>query len=194
VLWPRREPFLKKGDTYPNAVLVSLQSIYQLWRQGERNCGWCAISVESSACIASDIHSTLPALHSITDPFPLVFLRYGLLLITLLPNYNVSCLLKARAVKQADATIANEWLYRRPLLGNSSVAVTWWPQKTPTQQCKSCWKWCFLSGPCRVYIMRTSHYERENTIASRLEAGWNTSTVALWGVGGDEKGTQCLGV
>jgi hypothetical protein len=39
---------------------------------------------------------------------------------------------------------------------------------------------------------------REHTIAScsqsRVEVGSNTSTVALQVVGGDEKGTQCLGV
>jgi hypothetical protein len=29
---------------------------------------------------------------------------------------------------------------------------------------------------------------------ARVEVGWNTSTVALRVVGGDEKGTQCLGV
>jgi hypothetical protein len=31
-------------------------------------------------------------------------------------------------------------------------------------------------------------------LISRVEAGSNTSTVALLVVGGDEKGTQCLGV
>jgi hypothetical protein len=30
-------------------------------------------------------------------------------------------------------------------------------------------------------------------VSSRVEAGSNTSTVALRDVGGDEKGTQCLG-
>jgi hypothetical protein len=33
-----------------------------------------------------------------------------------------------------------------------------------------------------------------NDDTSRVEAGSNTSTVALRVVGGDEKGTQCLGV
>jgi hypothetical protein len=37
-----------------------------------------------------------------------------------------------------------------------------------------------------VYLMRLS--------GSRVEAWSNTSTVALRVVGGDEKGTQCLGV
>jgi hypothetical protein len=42
-------------------------------------------------------------------------------------------------------------------------------------------------------------YRRFNVTAdgryscARVEAGWNTSTVALRVVGGDEKGTQCLG-
>jgi hypothetical protein len=31
-------------------------------------------------------------------------------------------------------------------------------------------------------------------VRARVEAGSNTTTVSLWVVGGDEKGTQCLGV
>jgi hypothetical protein len=34
----------------------------------------------------------------------------------------------------------------------------------------------------------------DDPVKSRVEAGSNTSTVALRVVGGDEKGTQCLGV
>jgi hypothetical protein len=34
----------------------------------------------------------------------------------------------------------------------------------------------------------------EETSSSLVEAGWNISTVALRVVGGDEKGTQCLGM
>jgi hypothetical protein len=33
-----------------------------------------------------------------------------------------------------------------------------------------------------------------NRVQERVEAGWNTSTVALRVVGGDEKGIRCLGV
>jgi hypothetical protein len=40
-------------------------------------------------------------------------------------------------------------------------------------------------GPPRDYISGTE---------SRVEAGSNTSTIALRVVGGDEKGTRCLGV
>jgi hypothetical protein len=35
--------------------------------------------------------------------------------------------------------------------------------------------------------------ELNNTLSARMEAGSNTSTVALRVVGGDEKGSQCLG-
>jgi hypothetical protein len=48
----------------------------------------------------------------------------------------------------------------------------------------------FLCGPCRGYITRTSS---SVVVEARVEAGSNSSTVALRIVGGDEKGTQCLG-
>jgi hypothetical protein len=48
---------------------------------------------------------------------------------------------------------------------------------------------CFLCGPCRSYIMSWALKS-----SPRVEAGPNTSTIALRVVGGDEKGTQCLGV
>jgi hypothetical protein len=32
------------------------------------------------------------------------------------------------------------------------------------------------------------------SVSTRVEADWNTSTVALRVVGGEEKGVQCLGV
>jgi hypothetical protein len=47
-----------------------------------------------------------------------------------------------------------------------------------------------LSVP-RLYNEDQLRYERE---ISRVEAGSNTSAVALRVVGGDEKGTHCLGV
>jgi hypothetical protein len=36
--------------------------------------------------------------------------------------------------------------------------------------------------------------KRKSVFEVRVEAGSNTSTVAIRVVGGDEKGTQCLGV
>jgi hypothetical protein len=50
-------------------------------------------------------------------------------------------------------------------------------------------KRCFLCRPCRGYI-KTS---KQINIVFRVEAGSNTSTVALRVVGGAEKGTLCLG-
>jgi hypothetical protein len=46
-----------------------------------------------------------------------------------------------------------------------------------------CWKQCFLFGPCKVVIMKSWVPE-----LSHVEAGSNTSTVALRVVGGDKKG------
>jgi hypothetical protein len=51
-------------------------------------------------------------------------------------------------------------------------------------------KWRFLRRPCRGVITRT----RGRVTSIRVEAGSNTSTIALRIVGGDEKWTQCLGV
>jgi hypothetical protein len=49
----------------------------------------------------------------------------------------------------------------------------------------------------RHYVEANSPLERDNlshwSSDARVEAGWNTSSVALGIVGGDEKGTQCLG-
>jgi hypothetical protein len=45
----------------------------------------------------------------------------------------------------------------------------------------------------RLYNDETLTLIRREAV-SRVEAGSNTSTVALRVVGGDEKGTQCLGV
>jgi hypothetical protein len=54
----------------------------------------------------------------------------------------------------------------------------------------SSWKayscWATDEIPCHLWN-KTIHY-------SRVEAGPNTSTVALRVVGGDEKGTRCLGI
>jgi hypothetical protein len=51
-----------------------------------------------------------------------------------------------------------------------------------------------LHGYRRLYtaVQRRPHSWRVQF--SRLEAGTNTSIVALRVVGGDEKGTQCLGI
>jgi hypothetical protein len=48
------------------------------------------------------------------------------------------------------------------------------------QQLRNCWKRCFLRGPCQWVTSLDSQ-------DSRLEAGLNTSTVALRVVGDDEK-------
>jgi hypothetical protein len=48
----------------------------------------------------------------------------------------------------------------------------------------------FLLGPPRGYTTRTPS-ELEKLV--RVEVGSNTSTLALRVVGGDEKGTQCMG-
>jgi hypothetical protein len=42
-----------------------------------------------------------------------------------------------------------------------------------------------------IYI---KYQEEVQSLKSHVEAGSNTSTVALRDVGGDEKGTQCLGI
>jgi hypothetical protein len=52
-------------------------------------------------------------------------------------------------------------------------------------------KQCFLCNPCWGYITGTN---RTEAYKSLVEAGSNTSTVALRVVGGNEKGTQCLEV
>jgi hypothetical protein len=57
------------------------------------------------------------------------------------------------------------------------------------QQLKYCWKRDFLLVPAGSY--NRDSYRRSN--GPPVEAGSNTSTVALRVVGGDEKGTQCLG-
>jgi hypothetical protein len=42
---------------------------------------------------------------------------------------------ETRIVKPAETAVAKEWLWKqRPLLGNGSVAITWLPQQTRTQQ------------------------------------------------------------
>jgi hypothetical protein len=51
----------------------------------------------------------------------------------------------------------------------------------------------FLFDPFQVVTRRTIE-ARIDRRASRVEPGSNTSTVALRVVGGDEKGSQCLGV
>jgi hypothetical protein len=52
----------------------------------------------------------------------------------------------------------------------------------------------FLLGPhwhtVNIYIF----YPLDNAVTTRVEAGSNTSTIALRDVGGDEKENQCLGV
>jgi hypothetical protein len=55
---------------------------------------------------------------------------------------------------------------------------------------------CFLLGPCRGYIWRieTYYYIQYIYNSPRVKAASNTPTLALQVVGGDEKGTQCLGV
>jgi hypothetical protein len=60
----------------------------------------------------------------------------------------VPCLLKVRIVKPVQIAAARE----RPLLVNGSVTMRWSPKQTRTQHYKSCWKRCFLYGPCRIYI------------------------------------------
>jgi hypothetical protein len=47
---------------------------------------------------------------------------------------------------------------RRPLLRNGSVAITWSPQQTQTQQWSNCGRRCFLRGPCRDVICRTTDW------------------------------------
>jgi hypothetical protein len=47
----------------------------------------------------------------------------------------------------------------------------------------------FYIDPPRYYVCRT-----ESNQKARVEAGSNTYTVSLLVVGGDENGTQCLGV
>jgi hypothetical protein len=44
--------------------------------------------------------------------------------IFMLVYYIVACLLKARIVKPAETAVAREWLFKRPLLDNGSVAAT----------------------------------------------------------------------
>jgi hypothetical protein len=70
-----------------------------------------------------------------------------------------------------------------PLRGNGSIStfsLLWILQR----QWRNCCKRCFLCGPCRGYITRPkAEWE------SRVEAGSNTSTVALRLVGGDDKGS-----
>jgi hypothetical protein len=43
-------------------------------------------------------------------------------------------------------------------------------------------------------IYRDLLFRRTQLLAARVEAGPNTSSVALRVIGGDEKGTRCLGV
>jgi hypothetical protein len=51
---------------------------------------------------------------------------------------------------------------------------------------------CFLRGLFREVISET-RFGAESGEA-HMEAGSNTSTVVLWVIGGNKKGTQCLGV
>jgi hypothetical protein len=77
-----------------------------------------------------------------------------------------------------------------PLLGNDrqTYETTAAARQWPAQQWTCCWKWCFLRGPLRGYVTQPIEFSsvREE---SRVEAGSNTSTVALRVVGGDEKGS-----
>jgi hypothetical protein len=61
------------------------------------------------------------------------------------------------------------------------------------QQWRNCWKWYFLCGPCIGHIREPWNSLSQSEL-SRVEEGLNTSTTALRDVGGDEKGTQFLGV
>jgi hypothetical protein len=75
------------------------------------------------------------------------------------------------------------------LLGNSSINI--YPrQHIHRQQSKNCSKRCFLFSAYRRYMMRKAE---EYPLLPRVEAGSNTSTVALRVVGGDEKGTRAWG-
>jgi hypothetical protein len=56
----------------------------------------------------------------------------------------VACLPKAKIVKPAETVVERERFCKRPLLGNSSVAVTRCQQQTRTQQHRSRWMRCFL--------------------------------------------------
>jgi hypothetical protein len=73
---------------------------------------------------------------------------------------------QCRILKPLEENFDKEWICnQRPLLGKSSLAVTWSYQQTRTQQWSDCWKRCFLRGSCRDVISSTS-YELE------LVEGW----------------------
>jgi hypothetical protein len=106
-------------------------------------------------------------------------------------------------------------LQTHPLLGNGSVAATWWLQQTCPKQKKNCCKRCFLCGPCRSCMTGESQTSPCGTniwpwvpagldarsdcagwlqavtywSAARVKTGSNTSTVTLRVVGGVEKGS-----
>jgi hypothetical protein len=69
-----------------------------------------------------------------------------------------------------------------------------------SNNCTKTEEWCFLLDPCRdvswTSQLSVSWGERERMRdgLSHVEAGSNTSTVALRVVGGDEKWTRCLRV
>jgi hypothetical protein len=54
---------------------------------------------------------------------------------------------------------------------------------------------CYLHGYCNHFdIIYIEESKYEYFEGSPVEVGSNTSTITLRVVGGDEKGTQCLGV
>jgi hypothetical protein len=84
-----------------------------------------------------------------------------------------------------DAWIPEYWRQkRRPMLGSGllkHVSVT-----TANNKGINCCNWCSISGPREASLGWDSESRGRR---SRLEAGSNTSTVALWVVRGDEKGS-----
>jgi hypothetical protein len=79
---------------------------------------------------------------------------------------------------------------RRSFLGNDSVN-TFPRQRIIKQQSRQ-----FLNSDGNGVFCSSAPrlYNQDNTIQARVEAGTNTSTVALRVEEGDEKGTQCLGL
>jgi hypothetical protein len=78
--------------------------------------------------------------------------------------------------KQSVAKLRNnrKAVLRNPFLGNGSIKTL------PRNKNPNMGKMCFLCGPCRGVILKTT--------GTHVEAGSNTSTVTLRAVGGDEKG------
>jgi hypothetical protein len=95
---------------------------------------------------------------------------WGYVIIIIIMAY----LLNARIVKPAETAVARQWLNKRDVKGATDTHST-------TEE--SCWKRCFLCGPCQAYITRTS----PNRVC-RQAVSWELQK--LLAEAGDSPGTQ----